>query len=201
LNHLNTNLQYFIPPPSEFYRLYCDMMLLSSSDFNHSRKTVLKVDPRICRKRLRKLEFPPKHDITLEDRYSAHFCKKRLSALLVWWRAISEVESLFDFNVTCPSSKLLRKFLGIDYTLFLRKNDDWYIKDKSFLVNHNERNTWIRDSAPLVGNSDVESIIASRIHKKVYDDHAGQQNYDGEDEVCCKSSCDMNPLWWSSWCS
>ena len=123
---------------SEFYALLHELNALRDTDFYKAESAILDVDPKILMKRIRKAFFPPKYDITLKDRFSSSFIKERLYDMIEWFQSIRKIEPLFNFNYHSKCSHPMRRFLDIDYTLYLRKNDEWYAKDRRSLVNYDD---------------------------------------------------------------
>jgi hypothetical protein len=119
--------------------LHCNLLKLDEIDFNCSRQTLYTIDPKLVVKRLHRIPFAPKNDISTSDRFSQRYCKERANALSSYWQEISKLGVIFEFNDSNQSSCMLRRFLGVDYTIWLRKNDEWFARDTSrSLVNYDQ---------------------------------------------------------------
>ena len=137
---------------SEFYNLLQELKLLKDTDFYKTESSIADVDPKILMKRIRRAIFPPKYDITFQDRFGRAFIKERLSALMNWFQTIRTIEPLFNFNFHSKCSHPIRCFLDVDYTLHLMKSDEWHTRRSS--MNYDYRDTLQKEQDDRAQNYD-----------------------------------------------
>ena len=148
----------------EFRNLWYELKALKPKDFSTEEPSSLDVDPTVTLKRIRTHAFPPKHDITFRNRFGSAFIKERLYDLKEWFQLMRKNDSLFDFDNHTTSSSPIRSFLDVDYTLYLRKNDEWYAKDRRSLWIYDDRNTMEREQEETNGDGNNDRDNAKEVN-------------------------------------